>query len=98
MPYKCEDFGFKIVPKTEILSSDVLECYRGAPHQTAEKIAAMHAENSAKLRERVSQYPGAYVLFSPDDDHEGFVLIGDDQEELDALFMTHEAPNYIIVN
>lgn len=34
------------------------------------------------LLERANQYPGAFVVYDPNDDYEGWMLIGDDAEKL----------------
>lgn len=40
----------------------------------------------AGLRKRAASYRGSFVLYDPDDDDEGFLLIGDDPEQLGKLW------------
>lgn len=44
--------------------------------------AAFEAEASAKLVARAKEYLGAFVLWDPIDDEDGFMLVGASEQEL----------------
>jgi len=50
---------------------------------------AFQATASAQLMARASAYAGAYVLWDPLDDADGFLLVGDDPELLRAAWHEH---------
>jgi hypothetical protein len=78
-------YGFRIVTREAFFSDAVrIEPYKGSPNLTAARIAALHAQETADLKTRARGNPGgAYVLFDPDDDAEGFLLQGDDADALE---------------
>lgn len=83
MTYKSEKFGFKIVDRATFFAGPGIQCFAGAKHVSAEVIAEQHALADKELMERAAEYPGAYVLYDPEDDQDGFMLVGDDPQELD---------------
>lgn len=48
----------------------------------------------AGLKERMSEYPGKFILFDPHDDWEGFCLVGDDVDNLAAEFVKNSGINF----
>lgn len=88
-PFPCQEYGFQIVPRETVFSNLLLHPYRGAPQWDAETLAVLHAHQSVQLMERVQDHRGAFVLFSPDDDAEGYVLVGDDPHALSAECVAH---------
>ena len=79
---KAGEMDFKVFTREQIMTQRNIFCYRGTPGKTSEELEAMHVEQDALLRKRVENYPGAYVVFTPDGDAEDFVLVGDDPQEL----------------
>jgi hypothetical protein len=83
MSYKIEERGFKIVPRATFFAGPNLECYAGATSMNAAAIAHGHARENMQLMLRAERFPGAFILYDPSGDAEGFMLIGDDPDALD---------------
>ncbi|PZR93558.1 MAG: hypothetical protein DI537_10605 [Stutzerimonas stutzeri] len=69
-----EAYGFKIMPRADFLSA------------TSNLIADCCVDQDGKLFEalkvRAGKTDGAFVLFDPEDDDDGWLLIGDDADAL----------------
>ncbi|MGE0576124.1 MAG: hypothetical protein AB7F22_07680 [Reyranella sp.] len=47
------------------------------------------AAASLPLVHRAEAYPGEWVLWDPNDDEDGYMIVGDDPEELGREFISH---------
>lgn len=82
--YRVESYGFRIADRATFMADPAIRPY-------GEEHAAGNARQGDLLVARASAIPGAYVLYDPDDDAEGFMLIGDDPHELDREGFEHLA-------
>lgn len=72
-------WGLLLLPRAEIMDTAFpVYAYAGAAHLSAEEIEAKHETVRTEWRERVSQYPGAWVVYDPSGDAEDWMLVGDD--------------------
>jgi len=76
MSYKVETYGFRIVARSEFMAGPGIKPY-------GEDATVANAEQNELIVKRAAQIPGAFVLYDPSDDAEGFMLTGDDADELD---------------
>lgn len=80
--YKCQAEGFQILEREQFKAYATLNGY-----QLDE--AGPDCEELAKLKERVEEQDGDYVLYDPDDNSDGFLLVGNDPKLLDDLWAQH---------
>jgi len=80
--YEVETFGFRIADRATFMAGPDIRPY-------GDEDATANARQSDLLVERAAAIDGAYVLYDPDDDADGFMLIGDDPHELDRKAMEH---------
>lgn len=66
-----EPFGLCLVTRAEFMESD-----------PAEFAFIRNEDTLAALRERVNTAPGSFVVYDPEDDGDGWLLVGDDPDEL----------------
>ncbi len=71
------------------------ESYNGAVHKRSEFNAAVDAAMApaiAKaLKARAAQFEGDYVLWDPENDEEGFLLVGNDADVLARAALDHHS-------
>lgn len=81
MTFACESYGYKIASRYDFfrLPLDM----NGSDDPLANRAAAR------KLLGRVTIQEGSYVLYDPADDGDGFLLVGNNANNLDAEFMAH---------
>jgi hypothetical protein len=87
---KSAAFGFRILPRNEFMAIDRLEGLVGCPNLTEDEILEHDRRSAAQLKERAAKYEGAFVLYDPEDDGDGFLLVGNDPEELDRVCYERE--------
>lgn len=79
--------GFRIMPRATFLTGTVeIAAFLGATSMTPDEIAVSHTEVLADMRDRIiNQMPqGRYVIYDPNADAEGWMLVGDDPQALYA--------------
>jgi hypothetical protein len=75
-----EALAYQIVARNDFLNGTI-KMDNGIPEICEEALAG--------LRSRVKKYPGAFVLFDPCADDEGFLLVGDNPNELAQIAVDH---------
>ncbi len=81
MTFACEGYGYKLVNRYEFFRLPL------GMNGSDDALANRAAEQ--RLQDRVRKIGGTYVLYDPADDGEGFLLVGNNANELDAEFMAH---------
>lgn len=77
--------GFRLVSRETFLNGLVeIACYAGATSMDSAAIEQAHAEQLAFAQQRVEPLPGSYVIYNPEEDGEGWLLVGDDPAALYA--------------
>lgn len=83
MAYRSEAFGYRVLHREEFFAIDKLEGLTGATSLSVEEAAQLDRQAAVKLKERAKQFDGAFVIYDPASDEDGFMLVGNDPDELD---------------
>ncbi len=87
---KAKQLGFRIVPRRFVFELPFMNGFEGAASLTPEQQAMAHRKEELALMERVSQQPGNFVIYQPHADADGFVLVGDDRDQLAEQSVRYE--------
>lgn len=80
--------GLNVRTRADIMDTTFpVHCYGDDTPENADKHEAVRAE----WRERVRQYPGAYVIYDPNGDAEDWMLVGDDLAAIVKETLDHHA-------
>ena len=72
-------WGLNAVTREALMNTDFeVRAFTGAPSMTPAQRAEAHSEIRAEWRERASEHPGAFAVYDPNSDAEGWMLVGDD--------------------
>jgi hypothetical protein len=69
-----ESYGFRILPRADFLDAKTNLIEKCGVDQDGHLFEALKA--------RASKINGAFILFDPDDSDEGWLLVGDDADQL----------------
>lgn len=87
-----DEWGLNVLTRSSLMAVDFeVSAYSGATSMTPAEIEESHAAVRAEWRERVRQYPGAYVIYDPNGDAEDWMLVGDDLAAIVKETLDHHA-------
>lgn len=82
--------GYKLVRREQFMQLPVrMSTYGGATMSPEEK-TRRYAAIVAKLRARATQFPGAWLVYDPHSDADGWLLVGDDPQQLVLDTLAHD--------
>lgn len=74
-----EDYGYRIRTYEGFMSGAVdFHGLDGCQHMSAAEIQRQHDETRENLRKRASLHEGTHVVYDPNDDGDGWLLVGDE--------------------
>jgi hypothetical protein len=76
-----ENHGYRVRTYEGFMRGAVdFHSFDGCRHLSAEEIRAHHDATREALRERASKFDGSHVVYDPNDDGDGWLLVGDEPE------------------